>query len=50
MEKISLSSPELKDRNQLTRYEKLIELIKESKTLTALNLSNIEIQPENGIM
>ena len=41
IEKISLSSPELKNRNQLTRYSKLISLIKKSPTLHTLLLSNI---------
>jgi hypothetical protein len=48
--RLSLSSPEVKNRNQLTRYTQIIALIKQSKTLTYLELSNIEIQPDNHIM
>lgn len=50
IEKISLSSPELKDRNQLTRYTRLIELIQQSSTLHTLELSNIEIRPDSQIL
>lgn len=50
IEKICLSSPELKDRNQLTRYERLIELIQTSSTLHTLELSNIEIHADSFIL
>lgn len=50
IERISLSSPELKHRNTLTRYERLISLIKTSPTLRVLQLSNIEIHPDNGLL
>lgn len=50
VERISLSSPELKNRNQLTRYDRLIALIKKSSTLKTLEMSNIEINPNNGIL
>jgi len=36
VERLSLSSPELKNRNQLTRYDRLISLIKNSSTLRVL--------------
>ena len=49
IKKLILSSPDLKDRNQLTKYDKLYELIKKSKTLKILGLSNIQIISENEI-
>lgn len=43
-----LSSPDLKDRNQLTKYEALYSFI-ENSSIEALGLSNIQIHPDNEI-
>lgn len=46
LEVLSLSSPDLKDRNNLTKYLGLCHFIERSKDLKVLELSNIQIHPD----
>jgi hypothetical protein len=50
LERLSLSSPEVKSRNQLTRYKALLSLMQASKTLHTLELANMDIQPDCQII
>lgn len=42
---LNISSPDLKDRNNLTKYEELYSLIENAPSLECIQLSNIQVSP-----
>lgn len=46
---LNISSPDIKDRNNLTKYDELYNFIEQSKTIQSLEMSNIQIHPNNQL-